>query len=405
MSRIKELDGLRAVAISGVFLAHFTPAYCRLSDVLYHGWVGVDLFFAISGFLITGILIGLRHQQAPFKTFYWRRTLRIFPPYYLALTLTLLLAFLHGEHITYGVLLRYWFFLCSVKLGAIKLAVSRFVFASNPVFPAHRRVREYYLLDFNDCLGAYWSLSIEEIFYLVWAPLILKCTPRVILVYSVVPLLICPVLRGLAHSPDFDELVGFVFRFDSLAAGGCVALLFHAVGKGYLGQRVLDRGLILTMVSSGIALLLLSTYCGIFRGVDVRSSLIFSVFGFSLLAILCATVVGVCVRWTHSVRIVPRYLRSKAATYLGRISYVMYLTHLPIYVFIQIVILKCLGTERALVTNSWLVALWGVLAAVCTIVLASLSWKYFEGPILRLKDRRFPNFPHTQPSVPVATIQ
>jgi peptidoglycan/LPS O-acetylase OafA/YrhL len=392
MTRINELDGLRAIAISGVFLAHFTPAYCRVSDLLYLGWAGVDLFFAISGFLITSILLGLREHEAPFKTFYWRRTLRIFPPYYLALTLILMLVFLHKEHVPNGVVVRCSLFLSSVKLGSIKLAVGRLLLHSGKVFPVHHRVTQYYILDFNDCLGAYWSLSVEELFYLVWAPLILKGTPRMILICSVAPLLVCPVLRGLAHTPDFDELVGFVFRFDSLAAGGCVALLFCAVGKGYLEQRLLDRGLVLTILFSSLALLLLSGHYGVFRGVDVRSALIFSMFGFTLLAIVCATVVGACVRWSGSPKAVPRFLRSKPGVYLGTISYTMYLIHLPIYVLIQLTILKYFENGRAFEANNGLVVLWGVLAVVCTIVLAGLSWKYFEAPILRLKDRWFPSF-------------
>jgi peptidoglycan/LPS O-acetylase OafA/YrhL len=403
MSRIDELDGLRAVAILGVFLAHFTPAYCRVSDLLYLGWTGVDLFFAISGFLITTILIGLREHETPFKTFYWRRTLRILPPYYLALTLILLLIFLHRENVLHGTVVRCWLFLSSVKLGSIKLAVSRLLFNSREIFPEHHRVTQYYILDFRDCLGAYWSLSVEELFYLVWAPLILKGTPRMIVVCSIAPLLACPILRSLAHTPDFDELVGFVFRFDSLAAGGCVALLFCAAAKGYLEQRLLDRGLVLTILFSSLALLLLASYCGVFRGVDVRSKLIFSTFGFTLLAILFATVVGACVRWSGSLRMVPRFLRSKSGVYLGTVSYTMYLIHLPIYVLIQVTILKYFGNGRVFEANSWLAALWGILAVVCTIVVAGVSWKYFEAPILRLKDRRFPSLAHGQASLSAAT--
>jgi peptidoglycan/LPS O-acetylase OafA/YrhL len=80
VQRIKELDGLRTFAIFGVFLTHFRPVNQSGFDLLNIGWMGVDLFFGISGFLITSILIGLRGHEAPYKTFYWRRSLRIFPP-------------------------------------------------------------------------------------------------------------------------------------------------------------------------------------------------------------------------------------------------------------------------------------------------------------------------------------
>ena len=77
MGRIKELDGLRAIAVLAVLAVHFTPPSIRLGTPLDLAWSGVDLFSAISGFLITGILIGLRGTDTPFGI-YWRRTLRIF---------------------------------------------------------------------------------------------------------------------------------------------------------------------------------------------------------------------------------------------------------------------------------------------------------------------------------------
>jgi len=86
--------------------------------------------------------------------------------------------------------------------------------------------------------------------------------------------------------------------------------------------------------------------------------------------------------------------------YLGNISYMMYLVHLPIYVLIQLIIIRYFGKNRVFEANIGLVVLWGILAVVCTIVLASLSWKYFEGPILRLKDRRFPSLARRRPTLP-----
>jgi peptidoglycan/LPS O-acetylase OafA/YrhL len=391
MSRIEELDGLRAVAIVGVFLTHFTPTYHHFSDFLRLGWTGVDLFFAISGFLITNILLSLRGQESALKNFYWRRTLRIFPPYYLVLTLIIVLSFFHSEHGLYGASIRCWLFLSSVKLGLIKLAVSKFLLHSNPVLPTPHPVAQYYFLKFKDCLGVYWSLSVEEIFYLVWAPLILMGRPRMILLGSVVPLLLCPALRGLVHTPDASEVVGFVFRFDSLAAGGCVALLLRAVEKGYLNQRFLDRVLILVIILSSLSLILLSGYCGLFRGLDVRAALAFSIVGFSLLAILCASIVGACVRWTGSLGVVSRVLRSKFAIYLGTISYMMYLIHMPAYIAIQLLMLRNLGKASWEIADTNVLLLCGILAVSCTVVLAGLSWKYFETPILRIKDRRFPS--------------
>jgi peptidoglycan/LPS O-acetylase OafA/YrhL len=145
MNRIKELDGLRAVAIGVVFLVHFTPAGWVVSDLLYLGWSGVDLFFAISGFLITSLRISLRGQDASFKTFWWRRTLRILPPYYLVLILILVSALLRREQMPYAVLVRYWLFLSSVTPGLIKISGQRLFFHTHPVFSGYHRATKYYI--------------------------------------------------------------------------------------------------------------------------------------------------------------------------------------------------------------------------------------------------------------------
>src|SRR5579863_4667079 len=131
MQRIKELDGLRALAILAVFLVHFRPVDHPIFNFMAFGWVGVDLFFVISGFLITGILLKLRRQPTPFRQFYWHRALRIFPPYYLALSLILLLARVHGEAISTHEQIVAWFFLSSVKGLSLTLMASRLFLQSS----------------------------------------------------------------------------------------------------------------------------------------------------------------------------------------------------------------------------------------------------------------------------------
>lgn len=112
-SRILELDGLRTLAISAVLLIHFSP-HSKLFEM---GWVGVDLFFVISGFLITGILLNLRSDSHAYRKFYWRRMIRIFPPYYAVLALVAILAFVHHEGFDRSTWLRVLFFLPAIKVG------------------------------------------------------------------------------------------------------------------------------------------------------------------------------------------------------------------------------------------------------------------------------------------------
>ncbi len=390
MGRIKELDGLRAVAVLGVFAVHFVPPSISLGTPLNLGWMGVDLFFAISGFLITGILIDLRERQAGFKTFYGRRTLRIFPPYYITLGLILVLALVHAEQVDYREIGRHALFVSSLMPGFIKVAARRLLLQSPPASLPQFPHIVYSPLQFKDCFGIYWSLSVEELFYLVWAPILLKGSRRVVFFFSIAPLLACPVLRGLAHStPHIGESMGFVFRFDSLAAGSCVALLSRATDRSYATKKVLDRGLIVALSVASLGLVFLATVCGAWRGVDVRTTWTFSVFGFSFLAMLCASLVGVCARWSGTLGFVSSLLRSKSAVYLGTISYAMYLIHLPAFVVSQLVLRKVFGAD-AIVSRGVAVILCGLLATLFTIGLASLSWKYLEASTLRLKDMLFP---------------
>src|ERR1700749_1922086 len=99
MRRVREIDSLRCLAVLGVLGVHFRPPLNPRYWSWGFGWAGVDLFFAISGFLITSILLELRGTIHPFRTFYARRILRIFPPYYLILAILLLAAFVFHNHI------------------------------------------------------------------------------------------------------------------------------------------------------------------------------------------------------------------------------------------------------------------------------------------------------------------
>jgi peptidoglycan/LPS O-acetylase OafA/YrhL len=390
MGRIKELDGLRALAILGVLATHFVPPNTRLTNLLRLGWTGVDLFFAISGFLITGILIGLRHKDTAFRTFYWRRTLRIFPPYYLAFGLILGLALAHKERLNIREIIPHALFLSSAKPGLIKLAVRRFLYPQPAVQLGALQHIEYSLLQFKDCLGIYWSLSVEELFYLVWAPIMLKGSRRTVLLCSVAPLLVCPLLRGLAHTtPHIEEYVGFIFRFDSLAAGSCVALLFWGVEHGRVKRKAFDRGLTSAAIVFPMGLIALAAVCGVHHGVEVRTTWAFSVFGYSLLAGSCAVFVGAFARCGAQLGYVSHVLRSKAAVYLGRVSYTIYLIHLPTYVVVQLMIIQWFS-PNAIALSPKLAILAGGLATVGAILFASLSWKYIESPILGWKDELFP---------------
>ena len=374
--RIKELDGLRFFAIFSVFLVHYRPSPARALDFMALGWAGVDLFFAISGFLITGILVRMRTESHPFRTFYWRRFLRIFPPYYSAFAIILVLAIAHHEVIPRLDAFESATFLSSLDLGYSFSTVWARLFGHAAFGSAAASIVCPRFPFFWNGLGVFWSLSVEEMFYLLWAPVILKGSRRAILLFSVVPLIACPVLRALTHTTSYPELFSFICRFDSLAAGGCVALAFVAVERQTLSVATLRRVLLTAIPVSTVLLLILIWRCGFFQGIELRTTTAFSIFGYTLLAILFAALTGACSHWTGS--ITTGALRLRPLTYLGQISYSMYLIHIPAYVAAGILLELWIGPNATLQA---------VLAIACTIVVSSLSWKYFERPILRLRDK------------------
>jgi peptidoglycan/LPS O-acetylase OafA/YrhL len=338
MRRIHELDCLRAFAIFAVMLLHFRPRHLPFFDFMKVGWAGVDLFFVISGFLITGILLRLRQHPTPFREFYWRRTLRIFPPYYLVLLFIFLAATMRGENIAGQGYLAACFFGSSVtERLPLHLMLRRLLLQAgyniSPVFIDH-----HYFVLLHSGLWVFWSLSVEELFYLLWAPIVLKGSMRLILICSLTPLLVCPALRGLALTASNFALIAqsFITRFDTLAVGACLALLFVAVEAGRLPDRLVNRASLVAIPVSGVALALLSLRCGLLQNMEIRATLGFNLFGYSLLALFFASLVAVSVRYSDQK--LTRLLRVRALVFVGSISYMLYLIHIPVYVAIGIVL-------------------------------------------------------------------
>src|SRR5436190_14494061 len=151
---IPALDGIRGLAILMVMLFHYSPELDRSNPIervagsfCGYGWTGVDLFFVLSGFLITGILLESRAAGNYFSSFYMRRVLRIFPAYYLSLGLMFLVV-------------------PKIDSGGLRLLPSahdRWMY----VFYAQNWVGIFHYPG-QMIVTPYWSLAVEEQFYLVW---------------------------------------------------------------------------------------------------------------------------------------------------------------------------------------------------------------------------------------------
>jgi peptidoglycan/LPS O-acetylase OafA/YrhL len=361
------LDGLRGIAILLVLFHHFTiirPATeieRALANVALIGWSGVDLFFVLSGFLITGILIDARGSKRYFSSFYMRRTLRIFPLYYLVVFVSLVIIpqFPAAYDLLVGQAapreqLPYWLYLTNFAVAA----------------------RNAFL---HGILDIAWSLAIEEQFYLVWAAVVWLCPPRLLGPLCAAIVAAAPLARAWALGRGAEPIDVYVltpFRADALATG---ALLAWLIRRGWLqghGPTALAvAGAALAGVA-GVSWIDGETW---WWGPAMQRA------GYSFLALAGGgMLVAAMVQPQHSMW--PRLLSAGWLRAFGKYSYCLYLIHLPVMRAVRAFVLA--PEQFATFGFPWLGQLaFYVAATVPAFALAWISWRLFEAPILKLKSR------------------
>jgi peptidoglycan/LPS O-acetylase OafA/YrhL len=389
-ARVPVLDGLRGLAIALVMMNNSFPeklTFPPMDIIAVHisrfGWIGVDLFFVLSGFLITGILCDTKGAPHYFRNFYARRVLRIFPLYY-----TVLVAV----------------FIVAPHLGA---------FTADQMRRLHQQQWYYwtYLANLGTMMhggtdvniGHFWSLAVEEQFYVGWPLLVLLIDRRRLIALCVALMVASCALRAawLAQGLSGDWVyVGTPFRIDGLAVGAMIALIMRAPGgmeRLVRWARGVGRGLL----PLGVVLV------AWFEMTHTdASSFACQVVGYPLLALGFGTLLVRSISASPTSR-VSRLFSSNAMRILGRYSYALYIFHA--------LVLQYLNEHMPWTLMPPLV--WGShvpigilvipLVAVLSFVLALLSWNLLEKPFLSLK-RYFPysrvvrQAPHVAP-VAVAT--
>lgn len=312
MRKIPELDGLRAFAVLPVVILHFS--YLRWVP---GGYLGVDLFFVLSGFLITSLLVAEERAGAvSLRDFYMRRALRILPP--LAAAVLLALAF---------------------DITGVRGALATIFFASNMVD--------------TPILGGLlhtWSLAVEEHFYVAWPLLFIALGPRRLRFLAwVILLVLC--IRVVLLSMRMNVYTPTYTRIDSLAIGCYAALVLASAAPPKLARWL------------GPASLAAIVACFLF--VPYGDFLMQS-FGFTLFAILAAAVIVVALGHEG---VVNRFLRAPFMQYVGRRSYGLYLYHMPVF----------LGLERFRVDgDDTSMAMVSVARVVLTVAVTELSYRTIE---------------------------
>lgn len=354
---VPQLDGVRAIAVAMVVGVHciVVPPDGALAWLLRHtlsiGWIGVDLFFALSGFLITSILLRSKEEPHYFRNFYMRRLLRIFPVYY-------------------ALLLLLWFTAPAVGLGAFSPAWPYFTYTSN--------LTSVFLNLKWEPMNHAWSLALEEQFYLLFPLLIFvlnrKTLKRVLwAVVALSPLLrFWVALEGVKGATYFATFC----RLDVLAMGSLIAI---ALAERKSVPRTAARSANVMFMCLFVAVLAL----GITKQLDFRMPL-FNLVWLSIVDGACAVLI--CVVLFGKVASLDALLGHRWLVAIGRVSYGIYLFHYPIFKIVDPV-------SRNMFGESWMRTVLTALGSIiATLLLAAASWRWFERPILRLKDR-FSNVP------------
>ena len=351
--RMLELDGVRGIAIILVLLTHLF-SYTMLGrvwhgfpkfvlNVTLFGWLGVDLFFILSGFLITGILFDSKGAPHYFRDFYARRALRIFP-LYLAV-----LAFLFFFRTNSGP-----FVLCGL-LMATNL-VSLFGIPETPGGEA------------------LWSLSVEEHFYLIWPWVIRNSTPLTATAISVLLCIAEPMVRAYWRFSVYDVYSYSWFRLDGLAWGALVALFVRGGGKSR--QVALRAAAVAACLAVAVAVIG-SPFGILHRGNRLGAALQFSLPEMLFASLVMFTVTMAGSRFTA-------VLRSRVLTLFGDLSYCLYVIHLIVMNEVDALLGRFLDVQKAL--NSFgFVCVRAFLVLLICLVVAYISRRYFELPILSLK--------------------
>ncbi|MCH8026473.1 MAG: acyltransferase [Chloroflexi bacterium] len=378
--RILVLDGVRGIAIAMVMVyhfnflyhLHFTAADASLplldelvSKTLGAGWAGVDLFFVLSGFLITGILYDAKGPARRFfGSFYARRVLRIFPAYYGFLGLMLIALPLLNE------------------FDAPRAIVSALPWYGGYLTNIERAINPSIRPDLF-FVGHIWSLAIEEQFYLVWPAFVFLFSRRTLLWVCAAGVVCALVLRVSFAVADMPQPFSYTLtpsRMDTLAIGAFIALAARSAG----GLSTLRSYAPSIAAVSGAVVVLLGVLNDGFSPLDTWVLTM----GFTAVALLFGAGLVLSIElaaasWPH------RLLSHPLVRWLGRYSYAAYLLHPPVALLLARKADVFGDTPELFGSTLPGELVFAIVAAAVTLGLAWLSWWLWESRFLKLK-RHFP---------------
>ncbi|HEY2721122.1 MAG TPA: acyltransferase [Chitinophagaceae bacterium] len=345
------LDGIRGLAILLVILYH----NFSFITFLNFGWLGVDLFFVLSGFLITEILLISKNAENYFKHFYLRRILRIFPLYYLVLFFFLLifpylrnfpldLRFYTQNQLWYWVYLENWVFI--FKYDGKGAALNHF-----------------------------WSLAVEEQYYLIWPFIILFIKNIKVLLGCCLAALIFIILSRWYiwrhYQLDYNRLFLFT-RIDGILIGSMLGIVY------YRNQSLLRKYftfLILLLAAFNFSVYLLK---------QDPNFPVWAIAGYTTFAAIFAMLIYECVKKEN--RVITLIFTNSMLRFLGKYSYGLYIFHWPVYLLIR-PLTDQLTSGFFLQGSTIQLTISSLIASVAGLVTSILSYHLFEKHFLSLKKK------------------
>lgn len=363
-----ELDGIRGLAIMGVLCSHgvglsglFDGPNSSLAEKLLRYacvplWGGVDLFFVLSGFLITGILLRTKTADNYFSSFYARRVLRIFPIYYLVLTLSVTMGHISAA---FAAQLPQW---ASWKF-------TYFLYIQNwPVFWHGQK-------NMSGIWGPYWSLAVEEQFYFIW-PLVVflfseKTIERICYIGTAcaLPLRIFFSIRYFGTDIGLAQITSS--RVDGLFLGAACAIYMHRYGRNVPLRWII--------ASSSIGMTIMG-YITVFHHSElIGTKNWMTTIGITGFALLSVSLVAIA---PYHVGLINRVLNLRWLGAAGKYSYGMYVYHLFIFFPLRALGYR-FGLRERLNCPEKILLLIGEMTAV--FLVAKISYDLFESRFLLLK--------------------
>jgi peptidoglycan/LPS O-acetylase OafA/YrhL len=367
-SRISDLDGLRGVAVLIVIALHifkradyFTenPILASITGLTAVGWMGVDIFFTLSGFLITSILLQARNEGSYFKNFYMRRALRIVP--------------------LYLVLILFVLFLAPKVERAFKEEVWQFL-------PILMLYLQNWTILFEDLhitqyLLVTWSLAIEEQFYVLWPFLVYYLNTKQLIKFSIWVISISFLARvvGVVFFADIPSVSHFFYynsftRFEQIIIGALLALVFTYPEMKEKIRRFSPPAFVV-FFSIFVVLCLLSLPGLPNPG---RSSIPLTIGGYTIIALFSAALIGIFITHPPS-SLLRRFFQIPFLVAMGKYSYSMYLFHVPVALILMEIFWQA-GLRGGKVYLLYIGSTFLV-----TVVVALLTWHLLEKHMLDLK--------------------